>query len=66
MQDYNPLPSRLEVLLVVMPMTQKRIETETDSRILKMLKDQYRAQQYELATIKANKKHARNFNPQWN
>ena len=66
MQHYNPLPSRLEVLCVVIPMTRERLAKETDNRIIRMLKDTLRSQLFELATIKANKQFSKNFNPQWN
>ena len=66
MSKYKPLPSRLEVLIVVIPMTRERIAKESDTRIIKMLKDTLRQQEFELATIKANKQYFYNFNPQWN
>jgi len=66
MSKYKPLPSRLEVLIVVIPMTRERIAKESDPRIIKMLKDTLRQQEFELATIKANQQVFYNFNPQWN
>ena len=47
-------------------MTRERIAKESDPRIIKMLKDTLRQQEFELATIKANKQYFYNFNPQWN